>query len=319
MKLISKFLSIPISILVFFTFTLPLYAQEEPSIYSKLFEAIELDTGAYTTYYNFTNRISEDGYQFTENDMMEFRNLNSGWTSTFRKSKSIYGQYVTNPDPQIAEVATVAQESVNKALLATEYYELALQGDEDAWDRGDAAFAESVTLHDKAVDLYNNYSGATESNLVKNWLIFGSVVASIFSILLLIKSRKRSESDVEKVRSEIYKSLFVSSLWFCGGLIVTTIGYVDAYENGGSYTIFWGAIAVGGWQLLRGLSDYFTNSRQVLADINMIEKNKVLRDALNENSDMEYRGKSNYIVCKYCRSKQPKNRIICNKCGENML
>ncbi len=327
MNLVYKFLLTSIIFLTFFTSPFQIYAQEEKSdIYSKIVDALNMElNNVYTPYTNFLNRINTENYDITNSDIYEFKNLNNGWNTVFVQTKSVYSQHLSNPDPQIAEIATVAQDGANLGIRATDFYKTALEtDDEDIYStyigHGDEMMVSAVEKHDEAVDLYNSYSGATDNKLTEYGLILGSIVANIFSMFLFFKSRKRSESDVEKIRSEIYKALFVSSLWFSGGLIVTTIGFVNAYENGGSYTIFWGAIAVGGWQLLRGLSDYFTNSRQILADLNIIEKNKVLREAFNEDAEIE----SNYktaklVVCRHCGSKQPNNRIVCNKCGENML
>lgn len=48
------------------------------------------------------------------------------------------------------------------------------------------------------------------------------------------------------------KDMLIGALWFIGGSVLTAIGYSSA-SNGGTYTIFWGAIVWGGIQFFKGL------------------------------------------------------------------
>lgn len=41
-------------------------------------------------------------------------------------------------------------------------------------------------------------------------------------------------------------------LWFIGAVVVTGVTYLAA-DPGGSYVVFWGAIAYGGYRLLRAI------------------------------------------------------------------
>ena len=59
-------------------------------------------------------------------------------------------------------------------------------------------------------------------------------------------------------KAEIVKGL----LWLIGGAIVTGITY-SAVEPGGSYYVFWGAMAYGAFRVLRGLY-YYANPKALL-------------------------------------------------------
>jgi hypothetical protein len=51
------------------------------------------------------------------------------------------------------------------------------------------------------------------------------------------------------------RNMLVGGLWCGGGLLVTLFTYMAA-SGGGTYVVAWGAIIFGGWQLLKGISQY---------------------------------------------------------------
>jgi hypothetical protein len=67
---------------------------------------------------------------------------------------------------------------------------------------------------------------------------------------------KQKDSITPEVRSFVYKQawkfLIAGMLIFSGSIIATYLGYKDA-ENGGSYLLFWGAIAIGLGLILRAI------------------------------------------------------------------
>lgn len=317
------FISILISFIQIAAPSRILAQEENASLYSRLREAMDSDNnGVYTSYSNFSEKINKEGYQITETDLTEFQNLNRNWNTEFLKSKSFYGQYIANPDPKIAEIATVAQDSINKGILATEAYRNAFESNTDEtlssyMTSGDQMMLDSINTHDKAVDLYNNYSGASTNVLTKNGLVISSIIASMFSLVLFIKSRKKSQLEAEKIRSEVYKALFTSSLWMTVGIVVTTVGLSYALEKGGTYYILYGPILFGGWKLLKGLYSYFTDGRKALDYINSTQKGEAIKESYSFRSGPE--DKTPEYVCQYCGFKHTKKSVICKNCGENIL
>lgn len=51
------------------------------------------------------------------------------------------------------------------------------------------------------------------------------------------------------------RNMLVGGLWCGGGLLVTLFTYMAA-SGGGTYVVAWGAIIFGGWQFLKGISQY---------------------------------------------------------------
>lgn len=74
-----------------------------------------------------------------------------------------------------------------------------------------------------------------------------------------MKILNEQSSEPEGIdREQARRDVIHGSLWFFGGIAVTGITYYMAV-GGGTYFITWGAIAIGGFQLLRGLVTYHNN------------------------------------------------------------
>lgn len=59
------------------------------------------------------------------------------------------------------------------------------------------------------------------------------------------------------LREEAIKNMGFGALWFIGGSLVTFITYTAASAEGGHYVVAYGAIAVGAFQFLAGLFQWF--------------------------------------------------------------
>ncbi len=61
-----------------------------------------------------------------------------------------------------------------------------------------------------------------------------------------------SETMRQAAQAAAKREMLMGVLWLGGGGIVTLITY-SAASSGGAYAVFWGAIAYGGFRLLRGI------------------------------------------------------------------
>ena len=64
-----------------------------------------------------------------------------------------------------------------------------------------------------------------------------------------------SPSPDDRVAAAARRNMLVGGLWCGGGIAVTAITYLNA-SGGGTYVVAWGAIIFGGFQFLKGLSQY---------------------------------------------------------------
>lgn len=274
----------------------------------------------YEPYFEFVEKLENSTNQ--EPIIQGFDTNIISWKSKFQESRSVYSKYTTHSNFEIAQIAQTALKGADLGIIATEKYHSALYASSDTesdtlFDEGDQTFFQAVEYHDQAVDLYNDYSGASSAYGTRNWLIFFSITSVVFSIFLFFKSRRKSLFQAEIIRSSVYKNLFSSSLWMAGGLIVTTVGYTYALQEGGTYYIFYGAILVGGWQLLKGLYEYFTRGRSVLNKLAIMEKHSAIKSLYEEPvSDTKL---VHTKKCKKCRTEQSINNVVCSSCGENLL
>jgi hypothetical protein len=67
-------------------------------------------------------------------------------------------------------------------------------------------------------------------------------------------SASAADQLFEALRAKAKRNMIVGGLWCVGGTIVTVLTYAAAQE-GGTYTIAWGAIIFGGIQFFRGLAE----------------------------------------------------------------
>lgn len=323
MKYLSRLL---ISILLLFAVLfLPnlASAQEDTrtNIFNELVDALNNETtNIYDDYYYFSSKYEDDESLFSN----FFEDLNThveSWVQIAKNSKTVYEKYLSNKDQEISLIANKALIANKRVIEAINYYKLALSSEDENisnnhFDSGDKAIAEAYTLHDEAVELYNDLSGTSSSLSARNWLIFFSVLSVFFSLLLFFKSRKKSQLEAEKIRAEVYKGLLLSSLWMTGGLIITTVGFSYVLKEGGTYYIFYGPILIGGWQLLKGFYYYLTEGRKVLNHLNLIQKNEAIRESYSVS---EKEDKILGYVCPYCGFKHSTKSVICKNCGENIL
>jgi len=210
-----------------------------------------------------------------------------------------------------------------KGIEAIDNYEVALASKSENdllfyLNQGDQLMMSSVQDHDQAVVLYNDYSGVSEALMLRNGLIVGSIISILFSVILFFKARIHPGIQAEMIRANIYKGLFQSSAWMTAGILITTISYLFVFEKGGTYLIFYGPVLVGGWQLLRGLSKYFTKDRKVLKELSRAERESIIKQTYEKPGEEEEIidvGKK----CPHCDNPIPSKAIICPNCGKNVL
>lgn len=289
--------------------------------YEQIVDALNNETqNVYGDFNNFSSKYEKEDTSLAVL-LSDLDTHIKSWNQVALTSRATYEKYTTNGDQQISLIAKKALESNAKLSEAIDYYNFALASSDDNvssdyFTKGDTAIQNASTLHGDAVDLYNNYSGYNSSILTKNWLVFFSTISGLFSFFLFVKSRKKSQLEAEKIRSEVYKALLSSSLWMMGGLVITTAGYSYALKEGGTYYIFYGAILIGGWQLLKGLYNYFTKGRKTLEYLNSFQKGEAIKESYTSSEKAE---NTPEFVCQYCGFKHSKKSVICKNCGENIL
>lgn len=299
------------------------YGEEElNNSYSKLVDQFNYELEyIYRPYTDFVNSSNEN----TDTDILinDFTSKINKWSQSFKTSEQVYYQLTSDSDQNIRIIANKALESVKKGSNACNLYKQALSSETESsyssfLSQGDFEFKEAVRIHDEAVDLYNDLSGAKTTMQSRNYLIFFSIISIIFSIILFFKSRVNTTIQADIIKGQIFFNLFKSSLWMVVGLLVTTIGLAYAIENGGSYYIFYGPVVVGGWQMLKGLINYITNDKKILRELANIEKDNAIRSSY-KSENISLKKINIYKKCRYCGSKQEKKAIICTECGENII
>ncbi len=256
-----------------------IYAQETNDMsYQYLYNALTNDL--VIVYEDYSKIFVDSTTPIDEEFFKNLANKLEIWEAQFEKSKIIFTRYSNNQDANVAEIAKIGLQSDVTGLEAIKSYKSMYTDPDNAAqyiEQGDIKWENAITLHDQAVDLYNNYSGANTAKTEKYIYIWGTVIFAIISLALLIKSFTRSQSSVKKLRAKIFKNLFVTSLWPTVGFAVTTLLYLAATKDGSTYYILYGPMAIGGWQLIKGISNYFRHDRPLLAEaINSELKQKVL-------------------------------------------
>jgi len=309
---------------IFIVSPVSVFAEEEGEILDNIVSALNKETETiYEPYYNFISKL-ESGEYTIESALDDFRLNLASWREAFGKSIAVYKKYTSSRNPNISEISNLALSGTEKGIKAIDNYKKALVAETDEdweyyFDRGDEFMLQAVTLHDQAVDLYNDYTGISSDIALRDWLVVGSILSMIFSLFLFIKSRRRSKYQAEIVRAGVYKELFISSLWMMGGLVVTTAGLSYALEHGGTYYIFYGPIGVGGWQLLKGLSHYFQEGRKKLDQLAKSERGAIVKKSYKKQEEKEVRSRISQKRCPYCGALLSSRVVICSKCGENIL
>lgn len=59
------------------------------------------------------------------------------------------------------------------------------------------------------------------------------------------------------------KDIWIGGAWCFGGLAISIGTYAMASERGGSYFMAWGAVLFGGFQLIKGLINYGSISKEI--------------------------------------------------------
>lgn len=309
---------------IFIVSPVSVFAEEEGEIIDNIGDALDKEVEMiYEPYNNFVSKL-ESGDFTIESALDDFRLNLASWREAFGKAIAVYKKYTSSRNPDISEISSLALSGSEKGINAIDSYEKALiaETDED-WEyhsgHGDELMFQAVTLHDQAVDLHNDYTGASSYIALRDWLVLGSALSVIFSLFLFIKSRRRSKYQAEIIRAGVYKELFISSLWMTAGLVITTAGLSHALGHGGTYYILYGPILVGGWQLLKGLSHYFQEGRKKLAQLAKFERGAVIKESYKKQEEKEVRSRISQKKCPYCDALLSPRAVICSECGENIL
>jgi hypothetical protein len=59
------------------------------------------------------------------------------------------------------------------------------------------------------------------------------------------------------------KDIWIGAAWCFGGLAISIGTYAMASERGGSYFMAWGAVLFGGFQMIKGLINYGSISKEI--------------------------------------------------------
>lgn len=293
---------------------------ETSTPYSELVDALNKETDE--IYIPYGNLVKQGDTITTDDFIAQFAKDIETWKQIFLETKPVYEKYLNYGDSQIAEIAQKGELSNREGVSALNSYRQAfLESDESAISKyfaeGDATFLSAVKHHDEAVKLYNNYSGVSSTYSTRDFLIVFSILSAIFTIILFFKSRNTTTIEAEIIKAEIYRRLTKSALWMTVGLVVTTAGFAFSMNTGSSYYIFWGPVVFGGWELLKGLFNYFRNDRKVLAALASEQRGGAVKQSFFEDEVKQTR--KTLIKCSNCGKKQSRHTIICKNCGNNLL
>lgn len=239
----------------------------ETKVWNEIVDALNKETEAYDSYILFTKAI-EDLNQ--EQLIKRYISDSISWERNFHAGKLVYEKYTSSSDAQLSEVANKALNASVKSLEAINQYDKGFM-EEDLTNeeiqsyltKGDSLINESSIEHYEAVDLYNDYSGYNSQNGLIIFLYLCLILSLIFTIILWFKSKSSSYYQSDIVKAQIFKNLFGNSIWLLVGVAITVISY-SSVKSGGTYYIYWGPIAIGGWKMLSGLWTYFTKDRKTL-------------------------------------------------------
>lgn len=296
----------------------------------EILSSLDSDTmNIYQKYGDLVDRLTED-----ENILEifnEFKISINSWRTLFNSSQIVYQKYINDPDVSISKIASIALESTEIGLQALQKYDRAFSsGDSDNTDyyleQGDTLIISSSKKHIEAVDeynlladKYNDESGVTSAYNTRTYLIVASIFFSLISVFLYFKSRARSSLSTEIMRAGVFQDMFGNSLAMSIGLIITTISYAYALENGSTYYILWGLVLVGGWRFIVGLYNYFTKGRKILKELKEQENLNSTKLSFVKNVDDNYEEEqleSNLSYCPNCGKKITSlKNSKCSSCG----
>lgn len=277
-----------ISICILLFTPLSIHAQSEQNAPAdEILSAINSEYDSYVAYAEFTENVKSYTAEEIRN---KYSSLSYDWRANFEDARNVYIKYASNEEyeTEIQSIAQVALSGSEKALDALENYDRALltdnltsDGFDDAVDRGDELMMEAAADHDKAIERFNEYTGASGDIELLEWLTIFTIASGILSLILFFKSRTDSIYNADIVRAEIYKDLLISSLWMFVGFLVTAGGlYYALYHGGGEYYILYGAVLVGGWGFSKGLWKYWFQDRAILRELKSESRKKMISDVL---------------------------------------
>lgn len=72
---------------------------------------------------------------------------------------------------------------------------------------------------------------------------------------------QRVDRSIRKRKAK--KDIWIGAAWCFGGLAISIFTYTMAMERGGSYFMTWGAVVFGGVQMIRGLINLGSISKEI--------------------------------------------------------
>lgn len=261
-----------------FVINIKVYAVEL-NVWDEIVSALDKQTKVFDSYNLFVDEIESLDLNSI---ILKYNSSSTYWRSLLLSSKLIYNKYTSTDDPKVKEVVDIAIQSTDEALESIIYYDLVFSEQmeeaqvESAMQSGDTLIAKAYQDYTIAVNLYNENSGFNSQQSLLYSLYFSLLFSFIFSSLLWFKSRSSSKYKADIIKAQIFNNLFKSSLWMLIGFAVTTVSLQIASNEGGSYFMFYGPVFVGGWQMLKGLWNYFANDRKILSELKIKDQSEML-------------------------------------------
>lgn len=286
----SNFLKIVVCLIVvyiFIFFTPNIYNLVfaiENDVWNEIVTTLNKETESYVSYGLFVDQIKNLD---SDSIINQYKIKSVSWKTNFEQGKLVYKKYTNSSDEYLREVASEAYNASEMSLNAIDKYDIVFSGELNEEEveatilSGDTLFLEASKKHYNAVDLYNEYSGYNSQQSALGILFICLFFSIVFTIILWFKSRTSSQYQADIIKAQIFKNLLGSSFWLLAGLAITTFSLYFASKEGGTYYIFYWAILIGGWQMLKGLWIYFTRDRKIIKQLKIQNRTELLTNIMS--------------------------------------
>ncbi len=241
----------------------------------------------------------------------------SSYKDYFNASAKYYQDNANNVDESLKPVLTnakIADETISSGLGTM--VDSFKNGDENTYNRGLENYNSGIEKlnqvakqHDQALGIYN--PGPTYI-----WL---SIIFSIISFVLFVKSQAKIVGDFSRAKREVMLGLFKSSLWPTIGSLVTTIWYYST-PPGEKYFILWGPMLIGFIYFVRALLNYIKIRKplkiSVKAEYSTWRKEEE-KKRIKAEKEAE-KPSTNMMYCPYCGFQHEKADKFCSSCGKKL-
>jgi len=266
-----------------------------------------------------TRRLSADIKKATEitnyfentEDSLEtiIRNLNT-YKTYYAGSIKFYNDNSSNVTESLKPVLfnIIKAETDISTGLDTLIYSLN-NSDETIYNKGQDEYNRGIDELNRAAKQHDEAVGAEDFGPI---YIPASIISSLISIALLIKSRAKVVGEFSQTKRDVMMGLFKSSLWPTIGSLITTIWYYVT-PPGSTYYILWGPMIIGFAYFLKAIWDYSKIRKLLKAGV----KKEYEEWEIAENKKLEKLAKENKY-CPHCGFQYSRRDKFCGGCGEKL-